>query len=110
MPGTLTIGQKAVTVRANAASKTYGETDPELTAIVTGAVEGETINYTVRRAEGENAGTYTITVTPGDNPNYAVAVEGATFTINKKAVTLAADNKSKVYGSEDEVYNRGHAG
>ena len=69
----LTIGQKAATITADAKNKTYGTAeDPELTATVEGVVGEETLNYTLTRAEGENAGTYAITVTPGSNPNYAV--------------------------------------
>ena len=77
--------------------------EPELTATVTGAVEGDTINYTVSREEGNNAGTYTITVTPGENPNYTVTVESADFTVSQKAITLTADDKTKVYGDADEA-------
>ncbi len=98
-----TIEPKPITVSANAASKTYGDEEPELTATVTGAVEGDTINYTVSREEGNNAGTYTITVTPGENPNYIVTVESADFTVSQKAITLTADDKTKVYGDADEA-------
>ena len=79
----LTINPKAVTVTAEAKSKTYGEEDPELTAVVEGNLEGETINYTLAREEGEDAGEYGITVTLGENSNYTVEKADSTLTIDK---------------------------
>ena len=100
--GYLTIAPRPVTVTAENKSKTYKDADPELTAIVTGAVEGETLDYTVTRQTGENqtyenVGEYPITVTAGENPNYTVNTKGATFTIIQKVITIAADDKKKEY-------------
>ena len=84
--GVLEITPRPVTVKADDKTKVYDNdeaTDPELTATVTGAVEGETINYTLGREEGENAGEYPITVTAGENPNYTVTVEDGVFSIAK---------------------------
>ena len=98
---TFTISPKAAAVTADDLSKVYGEDDPALTATVEGAVEGDTINYTLSRAEGNNVGEYAITVTLGENPNYDVTATNGTFTITKKAATVTADDKSKVYRSVD---------
>ena len=100
-PGKLTVNPKAATVVADAKSKTYGAADPELTATVDGTVGADTLNYTLSRAEGENVGDYEITVTLGENPNYAITTDTATFTISKKAATITAENKSKTYGDAD---------
>ena len=102
--GTLTITPKAVTVKADDKTKVYdndASTDPALTAAVTGAASGDTINYSLSRAAGQNVGTYVITVTPGSNPNYTVSVENGSFTITKKAATVTADPKAKTYGAAD---------
>ncbi|MBQ9531864.1 MAG: InlB B-repeat-containing protein [Eubacterium sp.] len=101
--GVFTITKKSadVTVTANNLGKVYGEDDPELTAVVTGLVGDDTLNYTLSRAEGENVGEYAITVTLGDNPNYDAAALNGTFTITKKDATVTADNLSKVYGEDD---------
>ncbi len=98
--GKLTITPKEVTIEADNKHKRYDNdpsTDPALTATVTGAVEGETINYTLSREEGQNAGEYTITVTAGENPNYTVKTKNGTFTIVPEEVTITADDKTKVY-------------
>ena len=99
--GTFTINKKPATVTANNASKTYGNSDPTLTATVIGPVGSETIAFTLSRTEGENAGTYPITVTLGNNPNYEVTTTSGTFTINKKPATVVANNKGKIYGNAD---------
>ncbi len=99
--GTLTINKKAITVTADNKSKTYGEGDPELTATVSGLVGSSPLLYTLERVPGESVGTYDITVTLGDNPNYDVTATNGTLTITKKAITVTADNKSKTYGEGD---------
>ena len=99
--GTFTINKRPATVTANNASKTYGGDDPELTATVEGTVGSDAIDYTLSRAEGENAGSYAVTVTPGANPNYEVTAMGGTFTINKRTATVTANSASKVYGDAD---------
>ena len=100
--GYVTINRKAVTVRADAKSKTYGDTDPTLTATVSGTVGSDTISYSLSRASGEDYGTYTIT--PSGNAtqgNYTVTYSTANFTINRKAVTIKANNASKNEGAAD---------
>ena len=79
--GTLTITPRPVTITADDTYKIEGQEDPTLTATVTGAVEGETLNYTLDRESGDVPGDYTITVTPGNNPNYDVTVNEGTFTV-----------------------------
>ena len=106
-PGVFTINAKKVTVTAVAASKTYGENDPALTATVKGLKEGDALTYTVKRAEGEDvtADGYAITVTGAETQgNYTVEYKGATFTINPAAVTVKADDKTKEYGDADPEF------
>jgi hypothetical protein len=64
----------AVTVIADGKSKVYGDENPALTAVVTGAVNGDTINYTpaTTATQFSNVGQYPIAVTLGANPNYSV--------------------------------------
>src|ERR1019366_3263733 len=58
----LTIGQKAITVTADAKSKAYGDTDPALTyQLTSGAiVNGDSLAGALVRVSGENAGIYAI--------------------------------------------------
>ena len=87
----LKITPKALTVTANAASKTFGDADPDLTYSADGLVSGDSVSGTLERAAGENAGTYAIsqgTLSAGDN--YAVSFQGANFTISPKDISAAS--------------------
>ena len=100
--GTLTITPKAVTVKADDLSKTYGDADPELTATAEGVLSGDTLEYTVSRAAGEDVDTYTVTPSGAEEQgNYTVSYETGTFTINPKAVSVTANSWSKTYGEDD---------
>ncbi len=96
----LTITKKAVTVTADNKSKVYGEADPELSATVEGLVEGDELNVSLVRAEGENVGTYAITAYAED-ANYDITFVAGVLTITKKALTVKLDAQTKVYGETD---------
>lgn len=87
---TLTINKKAVTVKVNDVTITYGEM-PKFEYTVAGLVDGETLSgEAVYSGAGTDAGVYDISVsglTASDN--YAVTVKTGTLTINKK--TAKAD-------------------
>jgi VCBS repeat-containing protein len=100
----LTISQKAITVTADAKTKTYGDADPALTYQVTvGSLEGgDAFSGALSRAAGEDVGAYNITqgdLTAGGN--YNLSYVGDQLTITKKAITVTADAKSKTYGDAD---------
>ena len=98
----LTITKATLTVTAEAKSKTYGETDPELTYTSSGLVGNDAITGELTRVAGENVGTYAIeqgTLSAGDN--YNIVFSGANLTISAKALTIKADPKTKVFGTED---------
>jgi hypothetical protein len=97
--GNLHINPKAATVTADNESKTYGDANPALTATVTGTVNGDTLSYTLSTTavQCSSVGPYTITVTLGSNPNYTVTPTNGTLTINKKHLTVTANDKSKAY-------------
>lgn len=101
----VTISKRPVTVKATDASKTYGDTDPELTWTVTSGTElaGEKLTLIISRAAGEDAGTYAIAVgqPEGANENYDITFVNGTFTINKAALTVTANAVSKTYGEAD---------
>jgi hypothetical protein len=81
----LTIGQMAITVTADAKSKVYGDADPALTYQLTngGLVSGDSFTGGLTRAAGENVGTHAIlqgTLSAG--ANYNLTYVGANFTIS----------------------------
>lgn len=98
---TLTINKKAVTVKVDDVTITYGE-KPAFSYTVTGLVDGETLSgeavYTVKTLLGEeinigagtDAGEYTISVSGlSASNNYNVSFVNGTLTINKKTAEVA---------------------
>lgn len=87
---TLTINKKAVTVKVNDVTITYGET-PKFECTVTGLVEGETLSgEAVYSGAGKDVGEYDISVsglTASDN--YNVSFVPGKLTINKKTAEVA---------------------
>ncbi len=100
IPGVLTVLPAEVTVVPDDITKTAGEADPELTAAVTGLVGSDTVDYTLSREAGEEAGTYTITAAGDENQgNYTVAFGTGTLTIEGSASSFA-EEKTK---AEEEM-------
>ncbi len=95
-----TIAKKDVTVTANDASKTYGDSDPAFTYTHTELVGSDALDITVARASGETVNTYTITASQaeGANPNYEITFKTGTFTIQKAALTVTVEDKTATYG------------
>lgn len=91
---TLTINKKAVTVKANDVTITYGEM-PKFEYTVAGLVEGETLSgEAVYSGAGTDAGDYDISVsgiTASDN--YKVTFVTGKLTINKKSATVTWTNE-----------------
>lgn len=102
---TLTINKKAVEIKVNDVTITYGDT-PAFSYAVTGLVKGETLSgEAVYSGAGTDAGEYEISVsglTASDN--YVVTVKTGTLTINKK--TAKADwtiAESYVYSPDGQT-------
>ena len=86
---TLTINKKAVTVKVNDVTITYGET-PAFSYTVTGLVEGETLSgEAVYSGAGTDAGEYEISVSGiTASNNYNVSFVSGTLTISKKTAKV----------------------
>jgi regulation of enolase protein 1 (concanavalin A-like superfamily) len=81
---TLVVAPQAISVTADAKSKTYGENDPALTYQFTPSlVGGDSFIGALSRETGEAVGTYAITQgTLALSANYTLSFTGANFTIN----------------------------
>ena len=96
---TLTINKKAVTVKVNDVTITYGET-PKFEYTVAGLVKGETLSgEAVYSGAGTDAGDYEISVSGlSASDNYNVSFVSGKLTINKKTAEVAwTIAKSYVY-------------
>ena len=112
--------QTILNVIAGTDSKTYGQADPEWktwdkvtvtdasnqpTSAAPLTIGGEKV-YTISRETGEDVGTYAInfdgpSVLPG---NYVVTYVPGTFTINRAAYYIVAQNETKTYGDYDPTW------
>ena len=99
----LTVGQRAITVTADAKSRAYGDANPALTYQVSGSglVNGDTLSggLATSATTASNVGTYGIgqgTLTASGN--YALNYTGANLTVGQRAITVMADAKSRAYG------------
>ncbi|MBD2721434.1 T9SS type A sorting domain-containing protein [Hymenobacter sp. BT189] len=99
-----TISARAVTITADAQSKTYGAADPALTYAVTAGslATGDAFTGSLTRASGENVGSYAISQgTVALNSNYALSYTGADLSITQKSLTVTATSQTKTYGNSD---------
>jgi hypothetical protein len=101
---TFTIGKRAITVTADAQSKTYGDADPALTyKVTTGSLaNANDLSGSLTRVAGQDVGTYAIQQgTLAGSGNYTLTFVGANLTIEKRAITVTADAQGKTYGDAD---------
>jgi hypothetical protein len=87
------VNPRAITVTADAKSKSYGVSDPTFTySITTGSLLlGDALTGSLSRAAGTDAGTYQIqqgALTTANNPKYAISFVAADLTINRVTPTL----------------------
>ena len=101
---TFSITKATVSVDVNDATKVYGDADPEFSAVVTGMQNGETLNLTFTREEGENVGEYIITATASD-ANYDIIFATGKLTITKATVSVDVNDATKVYGDADPAFS-----
>jgi FtsP/CotA-like multicopper oxidase with cupredoxin domain len=97
-PAKLTITPKAISVMANARTKTYGDADPALSYQITNGFLAPGDSLTLKRTSGESVGLYAITVnTFPASGNYVLIFTGSNLLINNRHITVTADEVVKVY-------------
>jgi filamentous hemagglutinin family protein len=104
--GTLTITQREITITLPDGQivKVYGEDDPDIPwQIVDGnLLDGDSLDGSLGRDDGENVGEYDINLGTLGNPNYQINLpDGLVLLITPRGITVTADNKNKVYGNAD---------
>ena len=101
--GTLTVSKATLTITATNSSRTYGAANPVLSVTYSGFVNGDTVaslsksptittNATVSSGVGSS---YTITASGAASNNYDIAYIGGTMTVDKAALVVKADDKTK---------------
>ena len=117
VPGDFTINQRAITLEADDRTKTYGDTlalggsafslssgsfaNSESISSVSLA-SSSSYDSSTTQGVGAYADEIVISAAVGANGfvtgNYAITYDAGDLTINQRAITLAADDRSKVYG------------
>src|SRR5690606_31950111 len=104
------ITQRTITLTADAATKTYGDTDPAISVSVTSGdlATGDDLTEVtgaLSRQSGELVGMYDIALgtdgTKTFNYNITFNADNDAFSITQRAITLTADAATKVYGEAD---------
>ncbi|MFM7327796.1 MAG: MBG domain-containing protein, partial [Bacteroidota bacterium] len=103
----LTINKRPITITADAKSKVYGSSDPNLTSKITSGnlVSPDQVTGALVRVAGQSVGNYAInqgTLTAGSN--YDLTYINASFTITPASLTVKA-NDVMIYTGQTPVYS-----
>ena len=97
-----TITPRTATVTVTAGQgKEYGEDDTEFAYTVENVLDGDELNIRLIRQQGEDAGSYAITLAGYNNKNYTISFIGDNYRISPRTLVLSADNISMVYGETE---------
>lgn len=110
--GTLTITKAPLTVAAISTSRSYGDANPTLTALISGYRNGQNLatsgvtgapSLTTDAIPSSTVGSYDILATAGTlaSANYSFSFFNGTLTVTKAPLTVTANNASREYGSAD---------
>lgn len=109
--GTLTIKQRPLTVKANSASRLYGEENPTFTVEYSGFVNNETkavldVEPTVSTTATiqSKAGTYDIRVSGGRTVNYALTYQNGLLTITPRPLKAYVGDYERAYGENNPTF------
>jgi hypothetical protein len=101
--GTLTVDPRSITITAADLSRIYGDANPALTYTVGGMrlVDGDTLSGALATAadSASDVGSYAIGLgTLEADTNYAVTFDAGTLTVDQRAITITANDLSRIYG------------
>ncbi|WP_305982873.1 BspA family leucine-rich repeat surface protein [Roseivirga thermotolerans] len=111
VPGIFTISQRSLTITAQAATKTYGDNDPDFAySITSGSMNtGDELSGAITRVAGEDVGTYALQSSLF-NPNYDISFVSADLTIEKADLTATAEDQTKYLGEANPELTISYSG
>jgi hypothetical protein len=105
---TLDIDQVSLSITAANSTITYGGAIPTFTVSYSGFVNGDNASslttpptITAAATSASPTGVYSITPSGAVDPNYSIAFNAGTLTINQATLTIVAKPQSKQYGAPD---------
>ncbi len=114
-----TINPAPLVVTASSHTVTYGDAAPAITRTITGFVLMETeavltaqptCSTTYTAGSNVSGSPYPTTCTGGAAANYSFTYVGGTVLVNKKALTVTADDKTRAYGAANPTLTAMFAG
>lgn len=106
-----TINKAFLNVKANNASRLYGDDDPPFTFTYSGFVNGESESsitaspvISTSAKTTSKVGEYPITISGGSAKNYKFVYESGTLTITKAPLSAKVKDVTKVYGSLNPTF------
>jgi hypothetical protein len=105
--GTVTVTGAVLVIRADNSTRSYGALNPPLTGTISGIQNGDNIsaNYIVSATTSSAADIYSIAPVPVDPDgklrNYAVVVQDGTCTVTQASLTITADDKTRLAGTDN---------
>ncbi|MDQ3997915.1 MAG: MBG domain-containing protein [Gemmatimonadota bacterium] len=107
----LTVNKAPLTVRADDATRMYGDANPAFTVRYDGFVLGQnesalggTLAFSTTAEPSSPVGNYAVTPSGLTSDNYAITFADGTLTITKAALTVTADNASREYGEPNPTF------
>ena len=117
--GTLNVTPVALLITANYQTTVYGAALPALTASYTGFVNGDTsaslttppaLTTTATPTSHVVDNPYTITASGAVDADYTISYAAGIMTVTPAALTITADNQTKVYGVEIPALTASYSG
>ena len=117
--GSLTVTPAPLTITADVQNKVYGAALPALTASYSGFVNGDSVaSLTTQPTLATTATTgshvagspYAITASGAVDADYVISYAAGSLTVTPAALTITADDQSKVYGAALPVLTASYSG
>ncbi|MBV4357603.1 MBG domain-containing protein [Pinibacter aurantiacus] len=115
--GNLSVTPATLTITAYDASKVYGDNNPALLVTYNGWVNGDDesdittlVKVTTTATVSSPVGNYPITPSQAVAPNYTINFVAGNLSVTPAALTITADDKTKVYGANNPALTASYTG
>ena len=115
--GLLTVTPAPLLVKANNISRLYFEENPTLSYLYSGFVGDENESVLTEKpvvrtnaTKQSSVGVYPIEIGNASAKNYTLSYENGTLTVNKRQLTVSAQNYTRAYGEENPAFEVNYSG
>lgn len=115
--GKLTVTPAPLSIKANDATRIYGEQNPAFTLTYTGWKNDDTPNSLTNQAVVQteatvtsHTGTYVLTPSGAESANYNISYYNGRLTVTPATVTITAGNATREYGTTNPAFTVTYSG